>query len=1348
MSREITSFRAVLLVVALAAQLAVTLEGSPAAAADPGRGMAMEDAAALRVTSSAPVRLVAHETTGFARLVGAAPGNTLGRPAGVGASDAPEVAARAFLRRHQRAFGMEDADQDLDHRATAALTHVGGSAVRFDQTLDGIPILGGELVVRTDAANRIVSVAGEILPETDVDVTAAVPADAATATARAAVAKYADVAADTLEASAPELAVFDRALFGGPGLPTTRLVWRTEVASTVDPSLREYVLVDAHRGGIVVHFSLVHAVKQRYTCDNADVERDPGDPLPSCTAASGLFVRGEGDPATGHADVNSAHDHAGGVYDFLFAHFGRDSLNDAGLELRSTVRWCYDFTADPDCPYLNAFWTGAEMYYGTGLAADDIVGHELAHGLTQFTANLFYYYQSGAINESLSDLYGELYDLETDDGDDTPGNRWLVGEDSAIGAIRDMADPPLGMQPDRIGHANYHTFTDRTDPDAWDNGGVHTNSGVNNKAIYLLVDGDTFNGRTITGLGAAKTLQIYYEAQTSLLTSATDYPGLADALEQACDTLVDQHGITVSDCVEVADAVAATEMRMEPAGPTTLEAPYCVTGSAPAFVYQEDAETDIDDWGVSPAGPDSRWYYGDFYATSGDLHFWGDNVAVTGTWDLYTITPISVPADAYLRFAHAWEFQAPDFDGGIVQYSIDRGETWADLGGSFVAQGYNGTIDTGFGNPLAGAPAFVGTSGGYTASVVDLSALASQDVSLRWRIGTDSAVGSYGWFLDDIEIYTCEIIDGVPPEFPVGAALTASGTTGTATTLQWTPATDDVGVDEYRIRRNGTQIATVSGATTTYEATGLTPATSYTFEVVAADAGGNTSGPLEVLVETLDTLAPTFSGGSKLAATDVTTTGLVLSWPEADDNVAVTAYHVHQDGLLIATKTVGQTSHAVSGLDEATAYTFTVVALDDAGNVSSALSRDVTTVDATAPTFPAGAKLEAIDVGNDHVTLAWQAATDNIAVDRYEVVASTVDATATTTEVPASETSATLAGLGDGTTYTFTIRAADAAGNVSDVLATTATTLESIVREVARLAGLNRYETAARVPADSFPDGASTVYVATGINFPDALAAGPVAGRADAPILLVTTDAVPEATATELRRLGPTNIVVLGGDAAVSPGVERQLVGFASGVVTRLQGSNRYETAVEVSASAFQPGVPVAYVATGANFPDALAGAAAAGRDGGPILLVTGDDIPDVVAAELDRLRPGRIVILGGTAAVSDAVQSRLGAFTTGSVTRLEGTDRYATAAGVAATFAADTAVVYVATGANFPDALTGTPPAVLAVGPIVLVPGDAIPADVSAQLDRIRPRRIVVLGGPAVVDVAVESALADFLAS
>ena len=302
--------------------------------------------------------------------------------------------------------------------------------------------------------------------------------------------------------------------------------------------------------------------------------------------------------------------------------------------------------------------------------------------------------------------------------------------------------------------------------------------------------------------------------------------------------------------------------------------------------------------------------------------------------------------------------------------------------------------------------------------------------------------------------------------------------------------------------------------------------------------------------------------------------------------------------------------------------------------------------------------------------------------------------------------------------------------------------------DVSRIAGPDRYATAAAVSRSSYEPGAAVAYVATGTNFPDALAAGAAAASQGGPVLLVTGGSVPSPTATELGRLRPSVIKVVGGPAIVSDHVLSLLRSYAtSGRVERVAGANRYATAARISRTTFSAGVPVAYIATGTNFPDALSGVAAAGSGGGPVLLTRPSDLVPETKTELARLQPAKIVILGGTSVVSDAVVNAVRPYaTSGSVTRLAGANRYATAVDVSArTFDAGT-TVFVATGLNFPDALGGGPVAGSIPGPLLLVPGTSVPSDVARELRRLDPDEVVILGGTSVVSNSVLNQITSLL--
>ena len=720
-----------------------------------------------RLAQKPAVRIERHAETGLVRFVSAPAADPIRHAPTLAADASPVAAARSFMAEYGALFGISDASRELTVTAQDA-TPVGRSFVRFQQVYAGVPVIAGEVIIQTDGAGNVVSASGELVPTPSLDPTPRLSSKEAISAALAALAKEYGVPVTSLTTSAPVLSIYNPALLGGPGLRRDALVWRLEVTpatAAVTTPIREFVAVDAQSGIVALHFNQIAAGKDRRVCNANNVRDTDTTPDNNCTAAQ--YVRTEGQAATGNTDVDLAYDYAGATYDFFKNNFGRDSLNGAGLPLISLVKYCPP-SAGGGCPYANAFWDGVQMTYGDGYAsADDVVAHELTHGFTEFTSHLFYYFQSGAINESLSDVFGEFVDLTDGVGNDAASVRWQLGEDLTIGAIRNMSNPPTYGDPDRVGSANY-----TTDPTMQDNGGVHQNSGVNNKAASLMVDGGTFNGQTITGLGISKASQIYYEVETHLLSSGSDYADLADALEQACANLTGRFGITAGNCAEVTKVVAATEMRLTTSSTAAADAPICAAGQVAANAFSDNLENPASgNWAVSAlTGGVAGWYYppnnnpydiDSTYASSGDYNLWGDDYGGDSNppadYAIAMTRSIAVPSAGYLRFRHAYSFEGTTahYDAGVVEYSTNNGSSWTDASALFLNNGYNGTVSSSFGNPLAGRSAFTGRSRGYTASRLNLSALAGQNVRFRFRIGVDASGGDYGWYVDDIQLYSC-----------------------------------------------------------------------------------------------------------------------------------------------------------------------------------------------------------------------------------------------------------------------------------------------------------------------------------------------------------------------------------------------------------------------------------------------------------------------------------------------------------------------------------------------------------------------------------------------------------------
>ena len=257
----------------------------------------------------------------------------------------------------------------------------------------------------------------------------------------------------------------------------------------------------------------------------------------------GRQLRGEGGAPTGDPAADEAYDGAGATYSLFSEIFNRDSIDGNGLRLDSTVHY--------RTGYDNAFWNGRQMVYGDGdedlpesqrlfnrfTIAVDIIGHELAHGVTQHTANLIYQGQSGALNESMSDVFGALVKQRLL-GQAPAAADWIIGEGlftanvSGVG-IRSMKepgtaynDPVLGKDP-QPGHMRDYVQTQS------DNGGVHINSGIPNRAFYVTA-------MNLGGFAWEKAGQIWYVTLKSKLSDSANFATAAAKTYEAARDLYGQ----------------------------------------------------------------------------------------------------------------------------------------------------------------------------------------------------------------------------------------------------------------------------------------------------------------------------------------------------------------------------------------------------------------------------------------------------------------------------------------------------------------------------------------------------------------------------------------------------------------------------------------------------------------------------------------------------------------------------------------------------------------------------------------------------------------------------------------
>ncbi len=300
-----------------------------------------------------------------------------------------------------------------------------------------------------------------------------------------------------------------------------------------------------------------------------------------------------------------------------------------------------------------------------------------------------------------------------------------------------------------------------------------------------------------------------------------------------------------------------------------------------------------------------------------------------------------------------------------------------------------------------------------------------------------------------------------------------------------------------------------------------------------------------------------------------------------------------------------------------------------------------------------------------------------------------------------------------------------------------------------RLCGDTRYGTAAAIAARQFPGTVETVILASGEDFPDALAAGVLADVVGGPVLLTRAASLPPETASQISRLSPAEIVVVGGPSAVSSPVAEAARSLAGARLVRVQGSDRYETALEVARevadrSGETPSTVV--LASGLDFPDALSAVpmAAAGRQ--PILLSRTDDVGWASRLALDELSAQEVVIVGGSGVVGDSVEVSLRS-RGHDVTRVWGSDRYQTSREVAA-FAVgrgilDFDALGLATGRDFPDALAGGGYMAHRGSPLILA--DSLDVSLSRWLEdrSVDVKGLDVFGGAAAVSEVLEAQVA-----
>ncbi|MCZ6829012.1 MAG: M4 family metallopeptidase [Gammaproteobacteria bacterium] len=271
------------------------------------------------------------------------------------------------------------------------------------------------------------------------------------------------------------------------------------------------------------------------------------------------------------------------TYDYYLNTHGRNSIDDKGMNLISIIHYDQDLA--------NAFWNGIYMVFGDGDGSTfselgaclDVVAHELTHGVVETTAGLAYRNQSGALNESFTDIMGVMVDRED----------WLVGEDCVIrspGYLRSLSAPNsgLGFQP---GHMSEYQYLPDTAAGDW--GGVHINSGIPNRAAYLAAEGLSAEG-TGASIGRSKTEQIFYRGFTTYLTSASEFVDARFATIQAAEDLYGSNSQEYRSIIDAWDAVGVTgEDGSSPGTGTPIES--TVGDDFIVYLYPVDGSNDGSD---------------------------------------------------------------------------------------------------------------------------------------------------------------------------------------------------------------------------------------------------------------------------------------------------------------------------------------------------------------------------------------------------------------------------------------------------------------------------------------------------------------------------------------------------------------------------------------------------------------------------------------------------------------------------------------------------------------------------------------------------------------------------------
>nr|WP_084157821.1 M4 family metallopeptidase [Bacillus manliponensis] len=448
--------------------------------------------------------------------------------------------------------------------------------IRLVETYNNIPVYGADQTVAIDENNNVKAFFGQVVPDLE---NKNIPAKA-----KISVKEAEKIAKAEIEKEVGKVEYYD-------GVKKEVYVYEKDGAyylaylikaslSTPEPGYWHY-FIDATNGNVIDKYNKVHNITGKgYGVLGNEVTFEIS--KNQKTGAFHLFdgTRGKGvhtfnannmDPTwfnilsrfTGHTgkEIESkteffedraavdAHANAAKVYDYFKGTFQRDSFDNKGAKLISSVHLGKNWN--------NAAWNGIQMMYGDGdgktflplSASLDVIAHELAHAVTEHSANLVYQDESGALNESISDIFGAMVDRDD----------WQLGEDiytpgkdgDALRSLSDPASIPNPLKPSEGYPDHYSKRYVGTE----DNGGVHINSSINNKAAHLVAEGGTHYGVTVEGIGREATERIYYQALTKYLTANSSFSMMRQAAIQSAEDLYGKNSKEAQAVTKAYDAV-------------------------------------------------------------------------------------------------------------------------------------------------------------------------------------------------------------------------------------------------------------------------------------------------------------------------------------------------------------------------------------------------------------------------------------------------------------------------------------------------------------------------------------------------------------------------------------------------------------------------------------------------------------------------------------------------------------------------------------------------------------------------------------------------------------------------